>query len=81
MAEQQVRLCGNCRWWLPDAPGPLTATGQCHGGPPTAVLMILPPEIAGGEIRRVLSSAWPPVGKNELPCAMHNFRTPPKTGE
>ena len=72
MAES--RVCGNCRWWLRDPIDPnnlLADGGTCHGGPPTAIIVMQ--RGPDRQITQGLSSAWPPVGRNELPCAMHQF--------
>src|SRR5690349_14431874 len=63
------RCCGNCRFWLPDGTG-----GQCHGGPPTAVLITQRNPITGA-VAPVLSCAWPPTGPDEL-CGVYSPRTP-----
>jgi hypothetical protein len=68
------RCCGNCRWWLADPidPNNLGAGGgTCHGGPPTAIIIVQ--RNAAGQVSQALSSAWPPVARTELPCAVHQF--------
>lgn len=69
------RRCGNCRWWLPDPIDPNNLAGgggTCHGGPPTAIIVVQRNPTTGA-VSQALSSAWPPVARDELPCAMHQF--------
>ena len=67
----EPRRCGNCRWWLRDPvdQNNLAANGgTCHGGPPTAIIVISRGPV--GPVQQ-LTSAWPPVSRDELPCGMH----------
>jgi len=62
------RCCGRCRFWLPQP----TGGGQCHGAPPSAVILITQHPITGKPAQQI-SSAWPPTGEDEL-CGMFSLR-------
>lgn len=64
-----MRCCGNCRWWLRDAK--LHHMGECHGAPPTAMMVINKNSITR-EVTQRVSFAWPPTPDTEL-CAHFQF--------
>ena len=59
---QVLGHCGNCRWWVPTYSHKRTTAslGQCHGGPPTAV--VIPASRSSTERTE---TAWPQTRRRD----------------
>jgi hypothetical protein len=63
-----LRCCGNCRWWLPDDNTAETQVGECHGGPPTAIVLTEKNTITR-KLEQKFTRAWAPTHSSE--CCAH----------
>lgn len=63
--------CGTCDLMVPAGPGPDDSL-WCHGAPPTAYRVPVVVMVEGQpKHEERLSSAYPPVGRDNPGCAMH----------
>lgn len=63
--EKPYEPCSTCRFWIREN----EQVGHCHGGPPTAVMLIGQHPITGQQAQQI-GGAWPPTGADEG-CGAH----------
>ena len=67
----KMLTCETCKWWLNRRvdPGNIkNVTGDCHGGPPAAIVI----PMGGGQAQ--VNFTYPPLPSNFQACRLHEVK-------